>query len=146
VIHDRAVPGEPTGSPGRVLGRYGAPSMPDDDDLRLPPGARTVLTAPAAVTRALAGAAPEPDQRWMLRLPRDVRRSFVADVLDRGGRRADQERWLLLHDDEVRHSYVEEVLLAQPDPDPQEIWMLRQPRAVRESYVREVLDAGREAR
>jgi hypothetical protein len=144
VIHDRAVPGEPSGSPGRVLDRYGAPSMPDDD-LRLPPGARAVLTAPAAVARALAGAAPEPEQRWMLRLPREVRRSFVTDVLDRGGRRADQERWLLLHDDEVRHSYVEEVLLAQPDPDRQEIWMLRQPRAVRESYVREVLDAGREA-
>jgi hypothetical protein len=145
VIHDRAVPGEPSSSPGRVLGRYRAPSMPDDDDLRLPPGARTVLTAPDRVARALAGAAPEPEQRWMLRLPRAARRSFVADVVDCGGGRADQERWLLLQDDEVRDSYVEDVLLAQSSRDPQEIWMLRQPRAVRESYVREVLDAGRAA-
>jgi hypothetical protein len=114
-----------------------------DDDLRLPPGARTVLTAPEAVARALAVAAPELEQRWMLRLRRDVRRSFVADVVDRGGRRADQERWLLLQDDEVRHSYVDDVLLAQSNPDRQEIWMLRQPRAVRESYVRDVLDPAR---
>ena len=114
--------------------------MPDDDDLRLPPGARTVLTAPDRVARALAGAAPEPEQRWMLRLPRDARRSFVADVVDRGGRRGDQERWLLLQDDAVRHSYVDDVLLAQSNPDRAEIWMLRQSRAVRESYVREVLD------
>jgi hypothetical protein len=117
--------------------------MPDDDDLRLPPGARTVLTAPDRVARALAAAAPDPEQRWMLRLRRDVRRSFVADVIDRGGHRADQERWLLLQDDEVRQSYVDDVLLAQSDADRQDIWMLRQPRAVRESYVHDVLDAGR---
>jgi hypothetical protein len=78
----------------------------------------------------------------MLSQPRDVRRSFVAEVVDAGGgdRRA-QERWMLLQDDDVRASYAERVLGAAPQPDRRQIWMLGQPRAVRESYVREVLDA-----
>ena len=49
----------------------------------------------------------------MLRQPRDVRASFVEEVLDRGD-----------------------------DPQAQEIWMLRQPEAVRESYIRDVLGDG----
>ena len=76
----------------------------------LPPGARRVLLAPAAVTRALAAVDDDPERRWMLRLPRDVRRSFVRDVLDAGGGREAQERWLLLQSDAVRRSYVPEVL------------------------------------
>jgi hypothetical protein len=76
----------------------------------LPPGARHVLLAPAAVTRAIAQVDDDPERRWMLRLPRDVRRSFVREVLDAGGGREAQERWLLLQSDDVRRSYVEHVL------------------------------------
>jgi hypothetical protein len=53
-----------------------------------------------------------PEEVWMLRQPRAVRRSYAAQVLDRGG------------DVDV---------LA-------EVWMLRQPEHVRESYIREVLE------
>jgi len=108
----------------------------------LPPGARGVLLAPATVTRALAAADGDPERRWMLRLPRNVRRDFVEKVLDTGGGAAAQERWMLLQDDAVRESYLEKVLLPREDHDPREAWMLRQPRRVRESYVREVLDGG----
>jgi hypothetical protein len=76
----------------------------------LPPGARAVLLAPAAVARALAQVDDDPERCWMLRLPRDVRRSFVREVLDAGGGREAQERWLLLQSDAVRLSYVDEVL------------------------------------
>jgi len=116
------------------------------DEHSLPPGARSVLLAPAAVTGALAAADVDPERRWMLRLPRTVRRSFVRDVIDPGGGRAAQERWVLLQDDRVRESYVVDVLLPSADADPREMWMLRQSRTVRESYVREVLDGGRDAR
>jgi hypothetical protein len=76
----------------------------------LPPGARAVLLAPAAVARALAQVDDDPERCWMLRLPRDVRRSFVREVIDPGGGREAQERWLLLQSDAVRRSYVDEVL------------------------------------
>jgi hypothetical protein len=108
----------------------------------LPPGARAVLLAPAAVTRALAAADPDRERRWMLRLPRAVRRSFVDEVVDHGAGTDRQERWMLLQDDDVRASYVEQVLLRLGDPDPQAVWLLRQDRTVRESYVAEVIDAG----
>jgi hypothetical protein len=111
---------------------------------RLPAGARSVLLAPAAVAGVLAAAEGDPERRSMLRLPREVRRSFVREVIDRGGGRAAQERWVLLQEDRVRESYIERVLLASADPDPRELWMLRQARAVRESYVREVVDTGAE--
>ena len=42
---------------------------------------------------------------------------------------------------EVRESYVREVLDRGDDPVLQEKWMLRQADSVRESYVREVLEA-----
>ena len=68
---------------------------------------RSILLAPAAVAKTAAYAATEPEQRWMLRQPRDVRRSFAEEVFGR------------------------------PDAtERQEIWMLRQPRAVRESFIR----------
>lgn len=73
-----------------------------------------VLLGPAPLRRAAAARARRPEEAWMLRQARAVRRSYAAEVLDRDG---DHER------------------LA-------EVWMLRQPRAVRESYIREVLDAG----
>jgi hypothetical protein len=81
---------------------------------QLPPGARAVLLAPSAIARALAAADNDPQRRWMLRLPREVRRSFVEEVLDRGGGQRLQERWLLLQDDEVRRSYVAEVIDGSP--------------------------------
>ena len=114
--------------------------MSSSEPTSLPPGARAALLAPAALTRAVAAADRDPERRWMLRLPRPVRRSFVADVIDAGGRQLDQERWMLLQDDEVRASYVEQVLLRHAEPDAQAVWLLRQDRAVRESYVAEVID------
>ena len=52
----------------------------------------------------------EPEQRWMLRQPREVRLSFAEQVFGR------------------------------PDAtERQEIWMLRQPKAVRESFIEQVL-------
>jgi hypothetical protein len=114
--------------------------VPGADRISLPPGARHALLAPAPMTHAIAVADGDPERRWMLRLPRAVRRSFVEEVLDGAGDRLAQERWLLLQDDDVRESYLDCVLLLDPDHDPREAWMLRQPCAVRESYVREVLE------
>jgi hypothetical protein len=71
---------------------------------------RRVLTAPGAIARAAARMAAEPEQRWILCQPREVRQSFADEVLGRP-------------DMELR----------------QQIWMLRQPKAVRESYIAEVL-------
>jgi hypothetical protein len=73
---------------------------------------RTILLAPAAVAKAAALAVSAPEQRWMLAQPREVRRSYVEEVVDRPN-----------------------------DPKAQERWMLRQPDAVRLSYIRDVLDA-----
>jgi hypothetical protein len=75
--------------------------------------ARRVLLAPDLVTRAAARATGARDEAWMLSQPRQVRQSYVREVLDRG-------------DDPVRA----------------EIWMLKQPDSVRRSYVREVLEPG----
>jgi hypothetical protein len=108
----------------------------------LPPGARAALLAPSAVTRAVAAADRDPERRWMLRLPRPVRRSFVAEVIDIGAGPLLQERWMLLQADVVRESYIEQVLLRNAEPDAQAVWLLRQDRAVRESYVDEVIDPG----
>jgi hypothetical protein len=103
----------------------------------LPPGARAVLTGPDLIARGFAAREGDRQRRWMLRRPRDVRRDYVAEVIDGG---ADEERWMLLQDDATRGSYVDEVLAHEEAPDRQAIWLLGQPRAVRESYVREVLD------
>lgn len=111
----------------------------DEGPLRLPPGARQVLLAPGTLARALAAADDDPERRWMLRLPREVRRSFVAEVIDRGGDRRDQERWLLSQDDDVCRSFADDVLSTRAESDPAEAWMLRQPAEVRASFVREVL-------
>jgi hypothetical protein len=83
----------------------------EEDLLLLSATERRVLGAPDAVARAASALAADAEQRWMLRLPRAVRRSFIEDVLERGGgRRSAQERWLLLADDETRHSFVRDVL------------------------------------
>jgi hypothetical protein len=74
---------------------------------------RRVLTAPTPVARAAARMTPDPEQRWMLCQPREVRQSFAEEVFGRP-------------DAQLR----------------QQVWMLRQPRAVRESYIAAVLLAG----
>ena len=105
----------------------------------MPTAERQVLTAPDVVAKAAAAMAPDPEQRWMLRQPREVRRSFAEEVFERPDQERRQEIWMLRQDDDVRESFVRKVLERQ-DPRPHaEIWMLRQTSAVRESYVREVL-------
>jgi hypothetical protein len=71
---------------------------------------RTILLAPNAVAKAVALGVSTREERWMLAQPRDVRRSYVENVLDRPEDPNAQERWMLLQSDEVRHSYVREVL------------------------------------
>jgi hypothetical protein len=77
----------------------------------VPSTERSLLLAPGPVARAAARVARAPEQRWMLCQSREVRRSYVAEVLDR----PDQQ-------------------------NAAEIWLLRQPNAVRASYVRDVLE------
>ena len=73
---------------------------------------KRVLLGPAPLRRAAAARAMRPEEAWMLRQPRAVRRSYAADVLD-------------------GHGDID--LLTEK-------WMLRQPEHVRESYIREVLE------
>ena len=72
---------------------------------------KSVLLGPAPVRMAAAARMP-PQEAWMLRQPREVRRTYCAQVLDADG------------DPEVLT----------------EIWMLRQPDDVRESYIAHVLE------
>ena len=72
---------------------------------------KQVLLGPAPLRRAAAARAARPEEAWMLRQPREVRRTYCAQVLD-----GDGDLDLLT-----------------------EIWMLRQPKRVRESYIRDVL-------
>jgi hypothetical protein len=116
--------------------------VPGEAPLVLPPGARAMLRAPDAVTRAIAATESDPERRWLLRRSRAVRRSFVERVIDRGAGPAEQRRWMLEQDDDVRSSYVAEVLERGPEPDREAIWLLRQDASVRASYVAEVLDGG----
>jgi hypothetical protein len=73
--------------------------------------ARRLLLGPDFVARAAASRADKLEEAWMLSQPREVRESYVREVVDRG-----------------------------EDPLHAEIWMLRQKNAVRESYVRNVLE------
>ena len=71
---------------------------------------RAVLTAPDLVARAASHATDVAEQRWLLRQPRDVRCSFVEQVIDRQGDPNAAERWMLLAPQAVRRSYVADVL------------------------------------
>jgi hypothetical protein len=102
---------------------------------------RSILLAPNAVAKTAAYAANEPEQRWMLRQPRDVRRSFAEEVFGRPDATERQEIWMLHQPKAVRESFIREVLGRQDPPPHQAIWMLRQPDKVRHSFVREVLEA-----
>ncbi|MGH2947512.1 MAG: hypothetical protein ACRDPC_14875 [Solirubrobacteraceae bacterium] len=77
---------------------------------QLSPAARAVLLGPGPVARAAALRAATREERWMLCRPRQVRRSYVKEVIDRPDDPHAQERWMLRQDDEVRESYVREVL------------------------------------
>jgi hypothetical protein len=68
---------------------------------------KAVLLGPAPVRKAAAARTTDERQRWMLRQPEEVRRSFVRDVMEKGG---SPEAWMLLQPDSVRRSYVAEVL------------------------------------
>jgi hypothetical protein len=68
---------------------------------------KRVLLGPGSLRKAAAVRAGDAKERWMLRQSADVRRSFVREVLEKGG---NEEAWMLLQPDEVRRSYVAEVL------------------------------------
>lgn len=69
---------------------------------------KRVILGPAPVRKA-AERGLGAKERWMLRQPRSVRRSYVQEVLEGGG---NEEAWMLLQPDDVRESYVREVLEA----------------------------------
>ena len=73
---------------------------------------------PDWVARAAASAVRDPRQRWMLRQPRHVRRSYAREVLGRPGEDRLAEAWMLMAPDPVRLSYVDEVLNAAPAARP----------------------------
>jgi hypothetical protein len=73
---------------------------------------RALLLAPDRIARAAARIASQPEQRWMLRQPRAVRRSYVAHVLDRPDDAHAEQAWMLTQGDAVRESYVRDVLRA----------------------------------
>jgi hypothetical protein len=108
---------------------------------RLMPSAteRSILTAPGPVARAASRAARDPEQRWMLTQPREIRRSFAEEVFGREDADLRQEVWMLRQAKAVRESFVANVLLREDPPPLQTIWMLRQPDKVRASFVRDVL-------
>ena len=68
---------------------------------------KRVLLGPASVRKAAARRLGDKKDRWMLRQPIEVRRSFVREVLEQG---RNEEAWMLHQPDAVRHSYVAEVL------------------------------------
>jgi hypothetical protein len=71
---------------------------------------RTLLLSPGPVARAVARVAQAAEERWMLCQSREVRRSYVEQVVDRPEDENAQERWMLCQSDAVRMSYVREVL------------------------------------
>ena len=81
-------------------------------DANAPGAQRTALLAPDFLARAAAGATDDPQAQWLLNQPRQVRESFVHDVLDASGGDQDlrAQAWLLGQPDAVRRSYLSEVL------------------------------------
>jgi hypothetical protein len=71
---------------------------------------KRVLLGPAAVRRAAASRATDPQERWMLGQDAEVRRSYVREVLERGGGDVVEQAWMLRQPDHVRESFVAEVL------------------------------------
>ena len=80
-------------------------------DIPAPTGLeRAVLTGPDVIARTAARRVDVPEQRWLLRQPRAVRRSFVERVIDADSDRNAAERWMLGQNEKVRKSYIAEVL------------------------------------
>jgi hypothetical protein len=71
---------------------------------------RSVLLAPAAICKAAATQVKRPEEIWMLRQSKQVRTTYVHEVLDRGGDERLAQIWLLRQPQEVRESYIEYVL------------------------------------
>jgi hypothetical protein len=105
----------------------------------MPSAERQVLLAPDVVAKQAARLAPLPEQRWMLRQARALRKRFADEVFDREDEEIRQQIWMLRQEAEIRESFITHVLERQTPRPHQEIWMLRQPDAVRESFVTEVL-------
>jgi hypothetical protein len=101
---------------------------------------RQILTAPDAVARAAAPMAPEPEQRWMLRQSRELRRAFADEVFGRPDEEHRQQVWMLRQGREVRESFARHVLMKAPDPPREMIWMLFQDDETCRSYARYVLE------
>jgi hypothetical protein len=70
---------------------------------------KRVLLGPATVRRAAAKRS-KGQERWLLTQPIAVRRSYVTDVLDRGGGSDLEQAWMLMQPAPVRKSYVKDVL------------------------------------
>ena len=100
---------------------------------------KQLLVAPDAVARAAAPMAQLPEQRWMLRQPRAVRRSFCEKVFGRPDEEVRQQIWMLHQPRETRLSFVRHVLEKADEPPREEIWMLSQSDEVCRSFARYVL-------
>lgn len=102
---------------------------------------RQVLLAPDLLARAAASAVRDRQQRWMLRQPRPVRRSYAHRVF---GRIDEDDRaiaWMLEQPRAVRESYVEHVLRGRTDREAREQrWMLLQDDDIRLGYLAEVIE------
>jgi hypothetical protein len=106
----------------------------------MPSAERQVLLAPDVVAKQAARLAPLPEQRWMLRQARSLRKTFATEVFEQDHEEIRQQIWMLRQPVDVRESFIEHVLERQSPRPHQEIWMLRQGDAVRESFVRDVLE------
>ena len=101
---------------------------------------RSILTSPGPVARAASRAAREPEQRWMLTQPREIRRDFAAEVFGREDADLRQEVWMLRQPKAVRESFVEQRAAASRIPRRcRRSGCCARPTRSRESYVREVL-------
>jgi hypothetical protein len=83
-------------------------------DVGSPSAERAALLAPDFIAGVAAGQTDDPQAKWLLHQPHDVREGFVNEVLDREG---DQDllatAWLLHQSDDVRASYVRDVVAPQ---------------------------------
>lgn len=75
---------------------------------------KSVLLGPAPLRKAAAMRSVRPEEAWMLRQPRQVRRTYAAQVLDvKGDLDVLTEMWMLRQPENVRESYIEEVLQSE---------------------------------
>ena len=103
---------------------------------------KQLLLAPDAVARAAAPMAPDAEARWMLRQPREVRRSFAEEVFGHPDMERLQELWMLRQPLETRRSFAEHVLARDPDAPREMVWMLHQSDAICGSFASFVLLGG----